>query len=86
MAVFRDFNDKKAEGNRYINNGTQKEAIVLDFNVKNVKVPNSDSFRAQSKNQYFNEKEMGEFVNYVRQSGMSIKEFLDKNNQTITGN
>ena len=85
MAGFRDFNDKKAEGNRYINNGTQKEAIVLDFNVKNVKVPNSDSFRAQSKNQYFNEKEMGEFVDYVRQSGMSIKEFLDKNNQTITG-
>ena len=85
MAGFRDFNDKKAEGNRYINNGTQKEAIVLDFNVKNVKVPNSDSFRAQSKNQYFNEKEMGEFVDYVRQSGMSIKEFLVKNNQTITG-
>ena len=85
IAGFQSFSDKEKEGNRYINHGTQKEAIVLDFNVKNVKVPNSDSFRAQNKNQYFNEKEMGEFVDYVRQSGMSIKEFLDKNNQTITG-
>ncbi len=37
---FDDYNNKKQEGNRYINKGTQKEETVLDFTVKSINNPN----------------------------------------------
>ena len=80
---FENFSSKKQEGNRYINNGAQKEATVLDFTIRTVDVPNSDEFRKMCKNQYFDKDGMNTFLTYIRKSGLSISDFLHKNNQTI---
>ncbi|MBO7402039.1 MAG: hypothetical protein J6U10_03505, partial [Lachnospiraceae bacterium] len=84
LAGYDVFSNKESEGNRYIKNGTNSDQIILDFKVRTVDVPNSEDFRKAFQNQYFKEKEMGEFLAYVRKTGMSVKDFLEKNNQNLT--
>ena len=88
VAGYKTFSDKKQEGNRYINNGTQEDEIVLDFYKRNYQsIKGGDLEKMYKEQQFFKGDEINKFVDYIRTTTggqKSIRQFLEENHQEIT--
>ncbi len=88
VAGYKTFSDKKQEGNRYINNGTQEDEIVLDFYKRNYSyIKGGDLEKMYKEQQFFKGDEINKFVDYIHTTTggqKSIAQFLEENNQEIT--
>ena len=82
IAGFQKFTDKKAEGNRYIKNGTVEETVI-DFVSENFDYITGGNLQKMYNAQYLKGQSLDEFAAYARNNGMSIKQLLDKNDQEI---
>ncbi len=66
VAGYLNFSDKKQEGNRYINNGTQEDEIVLDFYSRNYQsIKGGDLEKMYKEQQFFKGDEINKFVDYI---------------------